>query len=88
MTDTASYPLTWELDSLYPNPAQPEFTAILQDCKSALEALVERVAQLADAGNPEQDTALWADFLTDYQADRRTFRTVCVSRMLLCRGCS
>ncbi|KAA0140092.1 M3 family oligoendopeptidase [Gimesia chilikensis] len=68
MTDTASYPLTWELDSLYPNPAQPEFTAILQDCKSTLEALVERVAQLADAGNPEQDAALWADFLTDYQA--------------------
>lgn len=68
MTDSATYPLTWELDSLYPHPAKPEFEACLQQTRDSLEDLVERAALLADASNPEKDATQWGDILTDYQS--------------------
>ncbi|MCA9014741.1 MAG: M3 family oligoendopeptidase [Planctomycetaceae bacterium] len=68
MTEATSYPLTWDLASLYPHPDQPEFENGLKQMKASLEDLVTRVAQLSTSTNPETDAGTWGDFLTDYQS--------------------
>ncbi|QDT44504.1 Oligoendopeptidase F, plasmid [Gimesia alba] len=68
MTEAISYPLTWDLASLYPHPDHADFENALKQMKTSLEELVTRVAELSTSTNPETDASVWGDFLTDYQA--------------------
>lgn len=68
MTESTTYPLTWELDSLYPHPEQADFENCLQEMQATLEELVKRVEQLPTAADSESNADVWGDFLTDYQS--------------------
>ena len=68
MTEATSYPLTWDLASLYPHPDHTDFENGLKQMKASLKDLVTRVAELSTSTNPETDAGVWGDFLTDYQA--------------------
>ncbi|QDV52642.1 M3 family oligoendopeptidase [Gimesia fumaroli] len=68
MTEATSYPLTWDLASLYPHPEHADFESVLKQMKASLEGLVSQVAELSTSTNPETDAGIWGDFLTDYQA--------------------
>ncbi|QDU07943.1 M3 family oligoendopeptidase [Gimesia aquarii] len=68
MTEVAAYPLTWELDSLYPHPDHSDFENCLDQMKVSLESLIERVEALPEVTASEASAAVWGDFLTDYQA--------------------
>lgn len=68
MTEATSYPLTWDLASLYPHPDHADFENGLKQMKASLEELVTRVAELSTSTNPETDAGVWGDFLTDYQS--------------------
>ncbi|MFV0442638.1 MAG: M3 family oligoendopeptidase [Planctomycetaceae bacterium] len=59
------YPLNWDLDSLYPNPATPEFEQLLEALKRDLQQLATDSEQL-----PMFDVELhvWGEFL-DRMAD-------------------
>ncbi len=73
MTESTTYPLTWELDSLYPHPEHADFENCLQQMQATLEELVERVAQLPTAADAVSNAAIWGDFLTDYQSASAEF---------------
>ncbi len=68
MTEVAAYPLTWELDSLYPHPEHSDFENCLEQMKVSLESLIKRVEALPAVTASEASAAAWGDFLTDYQA--------------------
>ncbi|WP_339727495.1 M3 family oligoendopeptidase [uncultured Gimesia sp.] len=68
MTEATSYPLTWDLASLYPHPEHADFENGLKQMKASLEDLVTRVAQLSTSTNPQTDAGVWGDFLSDYQS--------------------
>lgn len=68
MPEATSYPLTWDLASLYPHPEHADFEAGLKQMKASLEDLVTRVALLSTATDPQTDASVWGDFLADYQA--------------------
>ena len=68
MTETTAYPLTWELESLYPHPEHADFENCLKQIKSSLEDLITRVEKLSTTVDPTTDAAVWGNFLTDYQS--------------------
>lgn len=68
MAESTAYPLTWELESLYPHPEHADFERCLTQMKTSLEDLISRVAQLSTAVDPATDAGVWGDFLTDYQS--------------------
>ncbi|MDF1744991.1 MAG: hypothetical protein P1V19_14940 [Gimesia sp.] len=68
MAESTAYPLTWELDSLYPHPDHADFENCLEQMKVSLESLIERVEELPAVTDSESNAAVWGEFLTDYQA--------------------
>ena len=50
-TETLSYPLTWELDSLYPHPETAEFRSAVDGLKQQLETLATNVESLPDVSS-------------------------------------
>lgn len=68
MAESTTYPLTWELESLYPHPEHADFERCLTQMKASLEDLISRVARLSTAVDPATDAGVWGDFLTDYQS--------------------
>lgn len=61
MSTASDYSLTWDLDSLYPNPATDEFSQILDSFKADLKALAEDSESIPEVV-PSQAQA-WGDFL-------------------------
>lgn len=61
MTTNGQFPLTWELDSLYPNPERDEFDAILKRFRSDLTALAAESEQLPPVEHGS--ASVWAGFL-------------------------
>ncbi|WP_298859478.1 M3 family oligoendopeptidase [uncultured Gimesia sp.] len=67
MAESTAYPLTWELDSLYPHPDHSDFENCLEQMKVSLESLIKRVGELPAVTDSKSNAAVWGDFLTDYQ---------------------
>ncbi|MHC4875223.1 MAG: M3 family oligoendopeptidase [Planctomycetota bacterium] len=65
MADT--FPLTWELESLYPNPESPEFRTLIDELKATLQSLADR-SELPAIVDAVDVAKTWADFLADYAA--------------------
>ena len=49
-TAPAKYPQNWDLDSLLPHPAKPEFPIIVDAYRRGLEALAEKARKARRAG--------------------------------------
>jgi len=62
-----SFPLTWELDSLYPNPETAEFRTLVDKLRATLKSLAER-SELPVATDSEDVAVNWAEFLDEYAA--------------------
>lgn len=60
-----SFPLTWELDSLYPNPETDEFRELVDRLRSTLKSLAEQ-SELPTTAASEDVAAGWAEFLERY----------------------
>jgi oligoendopeptidase F len=67
-TETLSYPLTWELDSLYPHPETAEFRSAVDGLKQQLETLATNVESLPDVSSNANVAAEWGTFLAGYAA--------------------
>lgn len=67
MTEATTYPLTWDLASLYPHPEEAEFEERIKQVKASLQDLVAQVETLSTSTDPQTDAGLWGEFLTDYQ---------------------
>lgn len=63
MADT--YPVNWELDSLYPYPETDEFRRIVDDLKSRLTELADR-SELPAISSSRDVTSSWSEFLNEY----------------------
>lgn len=63
MTDR--YPLTWELDSLYPNPETGEFRTAVDELKSRLTRLADASDELPAVDAEASVVASWATFLSE-----------------------
>lgn len=61
MTDNGHFPLTWELDSLYPHPERDEFDTVLKTYRADLELLAADSESLPPVDG--DSAAAWADFL-------------------------
>ena len=57
-----SFPLTWELDSLYPNPETAEFRELVDKLRATLQSLAED-SELPAATDSEDVAVTWAGFL-------------------------
>jgi pepF/M3 family oligoendopeptidase len=57
------YNQKWDLDSLLPHPASPEFAKIVEAYRRDLEALAERSDRLPEVGRTS--AAVWAEFLRE-----------------------
>ena len=60
-----SFPLTWELDSLYPNPETAEFRELVDKLRVTLRSLAED-SELPAAADSEDVVVTWAGFLDRY----------------------
>lgn len=63
-----AYPLTWELESLFPTPESAAFDAELKQYKANLERLAERSGQLPAVASDAKVVKEWASFLGDYES--------------------
>lgn len=68
MTATAgSYPLVWDLDSLFPNPETDDFAAQFDDLAKRTRALAEQSRDLPGISGAEADVAGWTSLLEEYE---------------------
>lgn len=63
-----TYALTWELDSLLPHPATPEFRTVLDDYRDRLSTLAATSDHLPGVNATEADVAKWTEFLRAFEA--------------------
>lgn len=64
----AAYPLTWELESLFPTPESPEFGEELAKYKAGLERLAKQSESLPAVCGDASAAKAWGAFLRDYQS--------------------
>lgn len=66
-TATATkYSLNWDLDSILPNPAKPEFSAIVEQFKTTLESVAE-CSDALPAVHGKADAAAWVAILKEFE---------------------
>lgn len=68
MASQPLYPLTWDLDSILPNPATDEFRALLDSFRVSIEALAENSNSLPPVSNEAEHVSQWSDFLDSYES--------------------
>ncbi len=73
---TARFSLTWELDSLYPNPQTTDFRAALDELKVATAKLAEDSDTLPPVSGNAQHATGWSDFLKRYEAVRSEYTAI------------
>ncbi len=66
--DTATFPLVWDLDGLFPNPETDDFRAIFDDLAGRVAALAERADELPGISGDAADVAAWCELLAEYEA--------------------
>lgn len=64
---TARYPLTWELDSLYPHPETPEFRQQLDRLKTELTQLANDSDSIPAVDGNVSTATKWGDFLSRFE---------------------
>ena len=64
----AKYPLTWELDSIWPHPESAEFVPVLSDYESRLTKLADQSDSLPALSPNGEHVAGWKKFLNEYAA--------------------
>lgn len=62
-----AHPINWELTSLVPSPASPEFAALWKDYRERLTKLASGSETLPPLSDPKGD-ARWVQFLKEYEA--------------------
>lgn len=67
MPAASSYPLTWELDSLLPNPQKEEFRTLLAQYQRELEAAAVESDTLPPVSAAPASVAKWVAFLKTYE---------------------
>ena len=63
----ATYSQTWDLTSLLPHPATPEFQALLTTYRGDLERLAGQSDNLPAVSGDAKSVAFWVEFLTEYE---------------------
>jgi hypothetical protein len=74
MTDR--FPLTWELDSLYPNPETDEFRAVVDALKTQLADLASASDSLPPVQTGGDVPVKWAEFLNRFEGVNAEFIAV------------
>ena len=74
MTDR--YPLTWELDSLYPNPETDEFRSVVDTLKNQLADLASESDSLPPVQTGDDVPLKWAEFLSRFEGVNAEFIAV------------
>ncbi len=64
---TNKYPLTWDLDSLYPEPTTEEFTTLFATFRNDLQNLTLRCEELPAVGKDVKSDEDWVAFFKDYE---------------------
>jgi oligoendopeptidase F len=64
---TAKYPQNWDLDSILPNPATPEFRKTVDDFRTALTALADRSDGLPPLSGKPDIVREWAALLREFE---------------------
>lgn len=67
MATVADFELTWDLDSLLPNPQTGAFNEILEKFRADLNSLADRSDELPVVSTGEKAVAAWVEFLSDYE---------------------
>lgn len=70
---TERYPLTWELDSLYPNPETDEFRSIVDTLKVQLTELAAASDSLPPVHADGDVAATWGEFLDSFESVNAEF---------------
>ena len=70
------YPLTWELDSLYPHPETVEFRAVVDSLKGALSSLADESDSLPVVSGDGDSSAVWGDFFGRFESANAEFIAV------------
>ena len=70
------YPLTWELDSLYPHPQSDEFRAIVDQLKTELSRLADLSEDLPGVDSSDAAVSSWSEFLTQHAEAHAEFTAV------------
>ncbi|HUG91701.1 MAG TPA: M3 family oligoendopeptidase [Planctomycetaceae bacterium] len=68
MPTAARFPLTWDLDSLFPHPTTPEFRTVLDRFRDRLIALADRSDRLPAVSGDRTAVSEWAAVLREYEA--------------------
>lgn len=66
MSDNGKYSLTWDLDSLLPNPESDQFTASFDELRTALTSLANESDELPAISADAECAQTWAEFLARY----------------------
>jgi oligoendopeptidase F len=70
------YPLTWELESLYPHPESDDFRAIVDWLKTELSRLAELSEDLPGVDSSDAVVSAWSGFLTQHAEAHAEFAAV------------
>ncbi|MBM80411.1 MAG: oligoendopeptidase F [Planctomycetaceae bacterium] len=68
MSEQAKYALTWDLDSILPNPETDEFRSIIEELRSDTDKFAQRTDDLPAINGESENVASWKDIL-DVQQD-------------------
>jgi len=67
MSPQATYPLTWDLDSLLPHPESENFNRVLLEFKLNLQKLADQSDGLPPIDQQEETAHTWSQFLQQYE---------------------
>ncbi len=68
MTGNGTFPLTWDLDSLYPHPERAEFQTLLAGLTDDLRGLAERSESLPALVSTPECAAAWRELLKEFES--------------------
>ncbi|HTI51319.1 MAG TPA: hypothetical protein VL475_10220, partial [Planctomycetaceae bacterium] len=63
----SKFAVNWDLDSLLPRPAGPEFAVMLDQFRKSLAALAEQSERLPSLRGAAADSASWVAFLREFE---------------------
>lgn len=67
MSNTNKYPQNWDLDSILPHPASPDFQKAVDDFRAGLTALADRSDSLPALGGKPEVVREWAALLREFE---------------------
>lgn len=64
---STTYPLVWDLDSLYAEPSTDVFATVIESYRADLSKLAEQSETLGEIGGEASIISQWRDFFRDYE---------------------